>query len=238
MRAAILLFALAVPTVVSAAEDPDRAPAPRQGTVTTVVEMMPADLSLSLYGRLSIPGDTYVDSSGYMSYSDLFKAGGGFGLEAALLFHQAPHWRVGGYLSFGVDWFEGQSVLDDVGDTLKPDTMTITTGLIGAKGRFLFGPGFFCDGYLGLGVAHYNAVDSTFVIGGVPLTGVELMAASNEFALESGMRIGWGTPHVAVLLGLGFRYLGVPVRGKGVTSEISPEAFSTLTLDLGVQFTF
>jgi hypothetical protein len=208
-------------------------------TVTTVTYEVPhSDLSLAVLGRLSLPGSDHIDRSGFLTYDDLFETGYGLSVEANLLFRLDPYWRLGGYLSLGWDQFGGSRSVDDFGDTVEPDRMTIYTVLVGIKSRAYFGPGFFGDAYLGLGIARYNAVDATFVLSGIPYPDQELFHASTRFALDLGGRIGWGTEHVAATLGLGLRFMDGPGRGKDVTSEIDPESMVNFILDLGIQFTF
>jgi hypothetical protein len=196
------------------------------------------DLSLALNGRVTILLGGNFESTGTFEYFDIFDAGIGVSLEGNLLFRLDPDLSLGPYVSLGLDQFTGLSVTDEVGDTMKPDALTVFTFLVGAKSRSLLGSGWFWDLYGGLGFAQISAVDATLVIGGVPFTGQELFAASTVFTGEIGARVGWSSPHWGVALGLGYRYMGGPDPGKDVTSNVNPEGMDSITLDLGVQYTF
>src|SRR5436309_2544946 len=79
-------------------------------------------LSLSISGRISIPGDGTVSTAGVF-YSDLFDVGAGGGLEGDLMMAVGGGLEIGGYLSGTYDAFGGASATDDFGNMIDPDTL-------------------------------------------------------------------------------------------------------------------
>jgi hypothetical protein len=196
-----------------------------------------ATASIALYGRVSFPGDSEVTQDG-VTAADLFDPGLGFSIEGDVLIHLAHDWSVGGYLSIGWDTFQGVRNVDDFGDTLIPDQLDLFSVIVGGKAMGTFDPLFFWEGRIGLGFVHYDAVKADFILGGVTYGDQEFFKASDRAVFEMGGRIGMGTPQFAVDLGMGFRVMGAPGRGKDVTNFIAPEALVTFMLELGVMVRF
>lgn len=196
-----------------------------------------ASASVALYGRVSFPGDSDVTQDG-VTYGDLFDPGLGFSIEGDFLVNLAHDWSVGGYLSIGWDTFQGVRNIDDFGDTLEPDTMDLFSVIAGGKAMGTFDRLFFWEGRIGLGYVHYDAVKADFILSGIPYRNQEFFKASDRAVFEMGGRIGMGTPHFGVDLGMGFRVMGGPSRGKDVTNFIDPEPLVTFMLELGVMIRF
>ncbi|HLF92614.1 MAG TPA: hypothetical protein VJB14_04080 [Planctomycetota bacterium] len=193
--------------------------------------------SVALYGRASFPGDSDVTQDG-VTYADLFDPGLGFSVEGDVLVDMTHDWSVGGYVSVGWDTFVGVREVDDFGDTLEPDTMELFSAIAGAKAVGTFDPHFFWEGRVGLGVVHYDAVEADFILSGTTFADQEFFRTSDRAVFELGGRIGMGTPHVAIALGMGFRIMGGPSRGKDVTNFIDPDPLVTFMLELGVMVRF
>ncbi len=193
--------------------------------------------SVALYGRASFPSDGDVTRD-HVTWSDLFDPGLGVSLEGDVLINVVHEWSVGPYVSVGWDTFNGVRNVDDVGDTLDPGPMRMVTVIAGAKWQGWFDPMFFWEGRIGLGMVHYDAVKADFILGGVLFDNQEFFKASNRGVFELGGRVGFGTPPLAVDLGMGFRIMGGPGRGKDVTNFIDPDPLVTFMLELGVLVQF
>jgi len=196
-----------------------------------------ASASIALYGRVSFPGDSDVTVDG-VTYEELFDPGLGFSFEGDVLIELEHGWSVGGYLSVGWDSFLGVRNTDDFGDTLEPDRMDLFSVIAGGKAMGSFDSLFFWEGRAGLGLVHYSAVKADFIISGTPSPDLEFFKASDRAVFEMGGRIGMGTPHFAVDLGMGFRIMGGPGRGKDVTNFIDPEPLVTFMIELGMLVRF
>ena len=196
-----------------------------------------ASASIALVGRVSFPDDSDVTSDG-VTWADLFDPGFGFSLEGDFLVRVVHDGSVGGYVSVGWDSFSGVRNTDSFGDSAEPDVMNMMTILAGAKSMGWFDPLFFWEGRIGLGMVHYDTVKAGFVLGGTPFDNQEFFRASNRLAFELGGRIGFGTEHVTADLGMGFRVLGAPARGRDVTNLIDPDPLTTFMIELGLRIGF
>jgi hypothetical protein len=160
-------------------------------------------------------------------YGDLFKPGTGIVGEVGGLLAYREDWRVGLYLSFGWDTYEGDSVPTSGGD-LKADDMTILTGLLGFRGMIHFAEILFVEGHIAGGVAYYPAVDATQ--GGVS---GELFAASPRPAAEAGARFGIELALIQIEIGVGYRLQSGPSRGEDATNEVDPGLMNAFFIELG-----
>lgn len=183
--------------------------------------------SVSLQGRYSIPLGT-VDPDIPADYGDLFKGGLGFSVEGTLLFRVAPKWRLGPYLSIGWDSYDGKSDTDDLGDTLKPDAMDLTSVLVGARAILDLGPQAQLDLHMGFGATHYGAVDGVFTTGGVPLD-VVVFKSSTKFAFDIGTRFNF-------LAGPAFFDVGIDIRSQGAPDNGDFLFDSGTLVTFGIEF--
>jgi hypothetical protein len=194
-------------------------------------------MSLTLSARASIPGDGTVSTAG-LFYSDLFNVGAGAGLEGDLMMGVGGGLEVGGYLSGTYDSFSGTSARDDFGNEIDPDPLRVTTVMVGAKVLGHYGMGFFWEGFLGIGAAHYASTDATLTdLGFAPVKG-QLFRSTTRGAFEVGGRAGWTGPHVGVEFGVSYRIMAGPQRGKDVTELIDTDPFETMVLDVGLRIRF
>ena len=243
---ALTLLLSVFPAVAASAQELPRSLATDAGVVLpwgTETEVARSSLgrhmsaSVALYGRVSFPSDGDVTQD-HVTWSDLFDPGLGVSLEGDVLVNVGHEASVGGYLSVGWDTFNGVRNVDDFGDTLDPGEMRMVTVIAGAKWLGWFDPLFFWEGRIGLGMVHTDAVKADFILSGVLFPDQEFFKASNRAVFELGGRVGYGTPNVAVDLGMGFRVLGAPGRGKDVTNFVSPDPLVTFMIELGVLFRF
>jgi hypothetical protein len=193
--------------------------------------------SLSIFGRVSFPGNTDVTIDG-LWYSDFFNVGWGVNVEGDLLTFVTPHWGVGGYLSVGWDTFEGETIHFANGDFVTVDNMGLTTVIVGVKVVQRASPVVFWEGHMGVGVVHYEKVEWSGQDTGVPFSNEELFKPINRGVFELGARIGAGNRHVQADFGFGFRYMGGAARGKDVSNFVDPDLFMTFMLELGLTIRF
>ncbi|HZE98495.1 MAG TPA: hypothetical protein VE981_15795 [Planctomycetota bacterium] len=165
-------------------------------------------ITLGVQGRVSVPGGT-VDSSIPADYCDLFKTGFGASLEGTLLWRVSPKWRLGPYLSVGLDSYDGKGDTDDFGVTLKPDSMEVTSFLVGARALLDLGPSVQLDLHMAFGAAHYGKVDGVLSGAGAPLE-VGVFKSSTAFAFDFGSRLVADAGPVFFDAGIGLRTQGAP----------------------------
>jgi hypothetical protein len=197
-----------------------------------------AEISIDVIGRASFADGVIVDDpfAGDLLFSDIFDPGVGLGIEGNLLYNLHPDWQAGGYVSFGVDWYNGVRAFDEFGNSLEPETLTVETGFVGLKAVDRLWP-FWWSGQVGLGFAHYESVDATEVVGGVARRG-ELLGSATRVAFELTGRAGFGERGVAGFLGIGFRVQGGPDRGADAAPEVDPDVLVAFLLELGLDLRF
>ena len=193
--------------------------------------------SLSVFGRVSFPGDTDVTIDG-LWYSDFFDVGWGVTVEGDLLSFVTPHWGVGGYLSVGWDTFSGNTLHFANGDSVNVDNMDLTTVIVGVKVVQRASPFVLWEGHMGVGVVHYDKVEWSGIDTGVPFSNEELFRPITRGVFEIGARIGAGNRNVQADFGFGFRYMGGAARGKDVTNFVDPDLLFTFMLELGLTIRF
>lgn len=197
------------------------------------------EYGISLLGRASFfTLDTDFTKDHIETYGDVFRTGLGVSAEFELISKIDRDWWWGGYLSVGEDTFGGgASSTDSLGVTVKPDDLTLLSILIGPKTGFSY-KNVFAEAHLGVGWAHYLADKATIDTGTGPKNNQEFLRATDRLAAELGARFGWGTPSFFFDLGVGFRVVGGPERGKNADALVSPEAMVTLALEFGLTFRF
>jgi hypothetical protein len=189
--------------------------------------------TVSLQGRVSIPLGT-VDPDLNVDYGDLFKTGLGLSVEASVLWPVGPKWHFGPYLSVGWDSFDGKTSTDEVGDSLTPDTMDITTFLVGGRGILQLGPQAQLDLHMAFGAAHYGEVGGTFVSAGIP-PDVIVFKSSTKFAFDLGVRFNVVTGPVFFDGGIDLRSQGAPTNGD---FDFNSGPLVTFALEFGVGVRF
>jgi len=188
---------------------------------------------MSLQGHFSVIGGT-ADSDFDVRYSDLFKNALGVQVEGTLLWPVGRKWHLGPYLSVGWDSYDGKKFTDDVGDTLTPDKMDITTILVGVRSIYDLGRHFSWEGHMGFGAAHSSAVDGVITLSGVPMD-VRVFKASTAFAWDLGTRFAYQVGPVVFDAGLGVRVEGAPDNG---VLDFNSEAIVAFEVVFGVGIRF
>jgi len=183
--------------------------------------------SVSIQGRYSLPLGT-VDSDLSVDYGDLFKSGLGLSVEGSLLWKVGPKWKFGPYLSVGWDGYDGKGFTDDVGDTLTPDSMSLTTFLVGARGLLELGPQAELDLHMAFGATRYGRVDGVFTMSGIPLD-VVVFNSSTKFAFDIGMRFN-------LIAGPVFFDAGFDVRSQGAPDNADFDFNSGPLVTFGIEF--
>ena len=112
--------------------------------------------------------------------------------------------------------------------------MEITTFLVGFKGIYTLGNGFYVDVHGGIGIANYNSVDGTLTLGGVPFE-VEVFGSTSVFVFDFGARIGYSVGHFIADLGFGFRFQGAP-DGGDLSLDTDVPAMAAFEIGAGVRF--
>jgi hypothetical protein len=196
-------------------------------------------LALSLYGRVDFPGDTDVSADGTVGYSDIFDIGYGVNAELSLMSELTPRFSMGGYLSVGWDRFQGASNVDmGTGEFFTFHNQDVTTFILGGKVLERFGPAFFWEGRMGVGLVHYGSLGFTDVTG-IPASGLQFFRPVTHGLFDLGGRVGFGTPHVTFDLGIDFRFMGSQAAGRDVNHDVvDPQFFFVFAIDLGVTFRF
>jgi len=195
--------------------------------------------SLSFFGRVSFLSDTDVTVD-HLWYSDFFDAGFGVTVEADLLTFVAPHWGVGGYVSYNWDRFDGNTITFINGDTASPDQMTLNSVFVGGKVLQHLSPWVMWEGRMGLGLVTYSRVEWSGFDSSIPGTfsNEELFQRITRGAFEIGGRIGVGSPNIQADFGFGVRIMGGASRGRDVSDAVDPDILTTFTLELGLSLRF
>ncbi len=188
---------------------------------------------VSVQGRYSVIGGT-VDSDFNVSYSDLFKNSLGVMAEGTLLFPVGPKWKIGPYLSLGWDSYDGKTFTDDIGDTLAPDKLDMTSFLVGVRSVYDLGQHFTLDGHMGLGAAHSSKVGGVATLSGVPMD-VTVFKSSTAFAWDLGTRFAYQVGPVVFDAGFGVRIQGAP---KNADLDFNSGPIVTFEIEFGVGVCF
>jgi outer membrane autotransporter protein len=163
---------------------------------------------VSVQGRYAVIGGS-VDTDFDVGYSDLFKNSLGVQVEGTLLFPLGRKWHLGPYLSVGWDSFDGKTFTDDVGDTITPDKMEMTTILVGVRFIHDLGQHFSWDAHMGFGAAHSSTVDGVVTLSGVPMD-ARVFKSTTAFAWDLGTRFAYQAGPVVFDAGIGVRVQGAP----------------------------
>jgi hypothetical protein len=191
--------------------------------------------TLAFLARLDVPGDTQVTDTG-VAYSDIFDIGYGITVEASLLSWFMPNWAVGGYVALGWDHFTGSSNVDlGTGEFANFNDQDVTTLVIGGKIVDRFGPYFFWEGYMGIGLVHYSELTFTDVtIPGLPNGGLQFFKPVTHGMFELGGRVCIGSPQLQFDMGIDFRFMGAEARGRDVSALVDPDYFFDFIFELGL----
>lgn len=182
-----------------------------------------------------------------VKYQDLFRTGSGFNLQYRLHFPVGRNPSTDASLGpcFLLDYvrFGGAREVDDLGDSLEPDEMTITRVLLGVQGCLVFGRVFYLGAQMALGVAHISGVDGTLDLSGSGLGrfDVEVYAPTWTVGFELSLRLGgqWELGEGASLGILGFAGLGVTGPPKnGDDMDMDAQDIATPFAGLGVSLGF
>lgn len=204
-------------------------------------------------GRVSLPfGVLGIDrvgtqtNSDHLLYSGLFHPGLGVALEASLLFGpDRPRGAeprlsdiptLGPYVAIHWDRFGGASDEDDLGTTIEPDALEVTTIFIGVKGEGIIQGPFFGSLRVGIGPTHYASVDARFRPVAAPEFRGEMISDSWTAALEMRLHFGWRAGPLALSFGFGFRMMGPPDDGAALAFEQG--MLFLLDFDLGAEVRF
>jgi hypothetical protein len=189
--------------------------------------------SLSIQGRYSVPLGT-VDPDLAVDYGDLFKSGLGLSVEGSLLWHIGPKWHLGPYLSVGWDSYEGKSSVDAIGDTLKPDSMDLTSILVGARALLELGPQAQLELHMAFGATLYGKVNGVFTMNGVPLD-VIVFDSSSKFAFDIGARFNGVAGPVFFDAGIDIRSQGAP-NNADFAFDSGPLVTFGIEFGMGIRF--
>ncbi len=230
---------------------------PRLRVSVADLEQLHLGLTFAGQGRAALPfgsadrgtvvasGNTLVIFN-RLDYSDIFKVGYGFTLEADLMFRpppphaEEPLWarpvEMGGYVAFESDWFGGTSGHDDSGTVIRPETLRLPQVYVGFKAAGAVRDNFFGDIRVGLGAAHFPSIGATFTPpGGTVLRG-ELFAETWTFAMEVRFHFGWRLGPMGIVFGMGGRLIAPPDNGRD--SDLDPAELWTIDFEAGVEFWF
>lgn len=219
-------------------------------------------ISVGAFGRYSWPFGTLEDHdiiiSGnvviipdHLNYSNLFDAGGGFALEASVMFVRPPPPQKGAYgqalprdptaglyVSFQSDSYEGDSTTDG-NAFIDPDDLNLTAVLVGLKVTTDLGGGLIGEAHLGAGLVRYEAVDARVSLNGGGESTQELFEDSQEFAGEFRYRFSARLGPVGLVAGLGLRIMGGPDEGDSEVGDLlDTHAFWSFDFDVGVEIGF
>lgn len=196
-------------------------------------------------GIVIISGNT-ITILDHLDYSDLFNPGLGFTLEVDLMSRAPPPppgglpWSrnpdAGGYVALEWDWFGGGQAEDEAGTTVRPDTLKITSVLVGFKAAGTVEGNFFGDARFGMGATHWPSLDGKFRPQGGPNFRTELFEETWAFAMELRMHFGWKLGPFAFVFGFGGRLIGPPEPGP--TVDLDPDILWTFDLELGAEIGF
>ncbi len=189
---------------------------------------------------ISGPGGTIVVIDQDLSWADLFDSGWGAEVEFDVFLgsmqEQGHKFRYGGFVALGVEHYEGDSVTDDFGRTLRPGDLDVTTYLIGGKVVQPMGKTTFLDGRFSVGAVHYSSVPATFSVPGVATFEGEFLEETWTLAFDlrghGGVRLG----PLALVAGLGLHIMLPPSEGDSV--DLSGGAFFAFDLEIGAELGF
>lgn len=203
-----------------------------------------ASLPVGILGedRIITPAGT-LTASDHLSYSRLFHAGLGVALEASLLFEADRQGgrpsdipAVGPYGAVHWDRFGGGSEEDELGTTIDPDALEVTTILAGVRGEGAIEGPFWGSLRFGLGAAHYDSVHARFrTPGGSDFRG-EMIDETWTFAMEVRLHFGWRAGPLGLSFGFGARVMGGPHDGDAM--DFHPGIIVLLDFDLGAELRF
>lgn len=220
------LAAVLLQTAFAAQAQEDPLPPPSHGRVESTLLFIP---------RLSAVSGV-MDEGLDLRYEDVWRTGVGLTVESDLLFPLDATWKVGLYFSGGFDAFAGDSVTDDLGDTLDADGLFTSHLLVGFKAMHAPHKGIFFDGRLGLGAVFYSRATGTITISGVPQD-VDLIDASSVFAAEVGVHVGYSAPHVFIAAGFALRTQGAPTESDDVAfADMKGAGVFSVEIELGFSF--
>ncbi len=244
--------ALAFLLAASAASAQELGPGPRGHER---VEFLPG---LALHGRFIVPfgsadreisaiaggGGAVVVVDEHLSWADLFRPGWGAELELDLftgrsrdsVFGPEASFRYGAFAAAGLERYEGDRAGDGAGAAMDLEDLDLATFTLGGKIATSLGDGQRVEGRVGLGVVHTSEVDAVFSGGGAPAFRTEFLRDTWAPAIE--FRGHWGVEFgpLALVLGLGFRAAVPP--GEGDAVDLSPGAFFTFDVDVGIELGF
>lgn len=194
--------------------------------------------SLSVFGRVSFPGETLATNSG-VSYWDILNPGLGFSVEGDILAELAPHWLMGGYVTVGWDWFKGQDDVDmGTGEFFTFDRMKMTTVIVGLKVVERVGPYIMWEGHMGGGYVRYGSLMYTDVTA-APVPGLQFFQPVTRGVFEIGGRVGFGDRRFTFDLGLGIRIMGAMSPGANANPiVVDPDFFYTYVFEAGLTLRF
>lgn len=196
-------------------------------------EMLPMESGFLVSGRLSwLFGE--VDPWIPVDYEDLFGTGLGVAVEGRLMWNMPFEGWAGVYLSLGWDRFDGRRDTDAYGDSLEPDSLDLTTALVGLRGVLPAAPHLYLEAHAAVGAAHYHDVEGIFVSGGVP-HGVKIFEETTTGAFDLGGRLGLRRRHFVAEIGFGLRFQGSPKDADFDFDSSGPVVF-TLEAGMGFQF--
>jgi hypothetical protein len=217
-----------------------------QAEKTAPAPVPDAAVSLSVSGRLSLPGEGKVSEGGEVLYSDLLGTGAGVGLDGELSYSLSPVLRLGGFLSLGWDRFGGTTKGDSFQDAIKSEGLDAVSVVAGPLIRGSFLDDFFWEARLGVGWTHSSAIDATVVISGSSFPDREIVGAADRLLGEAGARVGWRSGGFEVYVGVMARYVPGAPRGRdadllrtaNVPIEVDPAAFYPVTFEFGLAYGF
>lgn len=195
--------------------------------------------------RIVTPGGTLTNSD-HLLYSGLFHPGLGVALEASLLFgpdrprgaepRLSDNPSLGPYAAIHWDRFGGASEEDDLGTTIEPDAMEVTTIFGGVKGEGVIQGPFYGSLRVGLGAVHYESVRARFSPAASPEFSGEMISDSWTAAMEMRLHFGWRAGPLGLSFGFGFRMMGGPQDGAAMDFESG--ILFLLDFDIGAELRF
>lgn len=200
-------------------------------------EPFPADavtrtISFTGFARASTleGGKGYGDA---YDWADLFDTGAGLGGEIAWMWNRGGQ-HGGVYLGIGFDRYDGERLVDDVGDTLETDDLEIVSLLAGVKVMAFHRAGWTLELRAGGGPALFGSVDADATFGGIPFTNLELYERTVVGAGEAAVRLGWGP----IQVGVGGRYLAPPKVGDDFLNDVDPDPSLTVFVEAAIHLRF
>ncbi len=181
-----------------------------------------------LVRETNLRGDWYDDGLDEDDYGDLFEPGFGFLVELGGMIEYRQDWRVGLYLAFGMDTYEGDEVRTTTGVRLEPDDMTIYTGLAGFRAMLHFAEIMFVEAHIAGGATYSDEVRARMgTIEG------ELFDRSLKPVVEVGARFGIELVYIQFEVGAGYRLQDGPEPGENASDNVDPELMGGFFIELG-----